>query len=120
MTNLEAATLFTLISPVLLWPLFYYLFNIAADTTDRKAPPSPIYLVALVVGYIIDFWVNLTWGTVLFVEWPYYTRLTLSARMDNLIVNGSGWRQRLAIQIVGRLLEPFDKTGQHTTHGKFA
>jgi hypothetical protein len=117
MTNLEAAALFTLISPVLLWPLFYYLFNIAADTTDRKVPPSPIYLVALVVGYIIDFWVNLTWGTALFFEWPNINRLTLSTRMDNLIVNGSGWRKIRAVFIVGKFLQPYDKTGQHTTHG---
>ena len=116
-TILTFIALFTLASPGILWQLFYYLFNTRADMTMRQVPPTKVYLFWLVVGYSIDYWVNLTWGTVLFWEWPNINRLTLSARMDNLIVNGSGWRKIRAVFIVGKFLQPFDKTGQHTTHG---
>jgi hypothetical protein len=43
----------------------------------------------------------------------------LSTRMDDLIRNGTGWRRWLAIQIVGRLLEPYDLTKEHSTYGAF-
>jgi hypothetical protein len=40
--------------------------------------------------------------------------------MDDLILHDFGWRGRLAIRIVGTLLEPYDLSipKQHTTHGK--
>ncbi len=94
----------------LLWALFYLLFNTLAGDTAR-------WRLVWLIGALVDVWVNVTWGTILFLQLPNVKRLFLSARMDDLIVHGSGWRQWLALQIVGRLLEPYDKTGQHTTYG---
>lgn len=107
---------FTLLSPVALWPFFLALFNIWPEFTMQKSGPV-FWWIALIFGGLIDLYVNLIWGTVLFLQWPDYRRLLLSARMDDLILNGAGWRQRLAVLIVGHLLEPFDRTGQHSTYG---
>jgi hypothetical protein len=112
--------LFTLVSPLLLWSCFWMLFSFWAEMTGDRKPKSLPYYVVGVIGIALDLFVNAIWGTALFAQRPNVNRLLLSARMDDLIVNGSGWRQWLAVQIVGRLLEPFDKTipKQHTTHGK--
>ena len=120
MTILQALALFTLASPLLLWAFFYLIFHIWADQTNSKQYSLPYYVLG-VIGMAIDCYVDLLWGTLIFLQWPDVNRLMLSARMDDLIVNGSGWRQRLAIQIVGDLLEPYDLSipKQHTTHGKF-
>lgn len=114
--------LFSLVSPLMLWPCFWMLFSYWPEMTEGHRAKSPPYYVVGVLGVGFDLWVNATWGTLLFLQLPNVNRLLLSARMDDLIVNGSGFRQRLSVQIVGRLLEPFDKTTpkQHTTHGLFA
>lgn len=116
MTNLQALALFTLVSPAILWVFFYLLFNVWADQTKAKSY-SFIYMIVGSVGIMIDVYVNL-WASVLFLQMPEIDRMLLSARLDDLIVKGSGWRHRLALFIVGTFLEPFDKTGQHTTHGQ--
>jgi hypothetical protein len=97
------------LSAVTLWCLFYFLFNtIAGDTKRCQA--------VWVIGAIVDVYVNL-WASLLFLQFPHYKRLFLSARMDDLIKNGTGWRKSLALWIVGTLLEPYDKSHQHTTYG---
>jgi hypothetical protein len=96
-------------SAVLLWMLFYFLFNTLAGDTKR-------YQAVWFLGAIVDVYVNL-WASILFLQFPHYKCLFLSARMDDLIRNGTGWRKSLALWIVGTLLEPFDKSGQHTTYG---
>ena len=114
--------LFTLAAPVLLWLIFvplYWILGRAQKWSDLHPAQRAISIALFLVGAPIDVWVNLTWGTVMFLQPPNYQRLFLSARMDDLIRSGTGWRKALALQIVGRLLEPFDKTGQHNTYGEF-
>jgi hypothetical protein len=105
---------FTLSSPLWLWVFFIILFN----TFEGKTPwwSLPFWLV----GAVVDIYVNI-WASILFLELPNKDRLFLSARMDYLILHNYGWRGRLAILIVGYLLEPFDRSvpKQHTTHGAF-
>lgn len=118
MTTLAIFFLMTLASLLILWPCFWALFALWPEMTEGKTPKSIPYYIIGVIGVIADIWVNITIGTVLFLQLPHYKRLLLSARMDDLIVNGSGWQFKLALWIVAVLLEPYDKTGQHTTHGK--
>lgn len=110
MTNLQYLAIFTLISPMLLWVFFFFLFNTLAGKTPKWSYPFWI------VGALVDIYVNV-WASFLFLQAPDISRMFLSARMDDLIKHGDGWRKWLAVLIVGTLLEPFDKTGQHTTHG---
>jgi hypothetical protein len=102
--------IFTILSPLILWVLFYYLFNVLGGNDKRQIP-------VWIVGVLVDIYVNVTWGTLMFLQPPHYKRLFLSARMDDHIVNGSGWRFKLSLWIVAKLLAPYDKTGQHSTHG---
>ena len=109
--------IFHFLSPILLWPFFYLLFNVWSQQTISKNFSVPYYVFG-VIGVLLDFYVDIFWGTFLFLQWPNINRLTLSARMDDLILNDTGWKGDFATLIVGKLLEPFDKTGQHTTHGR--
>ena len=101
-------------SPFLLWVCFYLLFS-----NYLKANTIPWYVVG-VIGAITDVFVNVVIGSIIFGQLPHYKRLFLSARMDDLILNGDGWRKTLALKIVGYLLEPFDKQvpKQHSTYGE--
>ena len=119
MTWVQWLGLITLGSPVLLLACFRVLFGPWAEFTKTMRGPVHWWIV-LLIGAIADLYVNLVWGTLLFLKLPNVNRVYLSARMDDLIKTGSGYRKWLAIQIVGRLLEPYDRTGQHTTYGQFA
>lgn len=121
MIPLQWFLLFHLASPVLMWVMFYVLYNRLAGDTTR-------WQILWVVGVVLDIYVNVLWGTFLCLQLPNINRLFLSARLDNEIVRGStGWawvvtyRRWLALQLVGRLLEPFDKSNpkQHNTYGEF-
>lgn len=116
---LVAATV--LLAPVVLWLCFVPLFWVLGRAHVEKRTPFwwewCVALPAFIVGYPLDVLVNIIYGTLLFWQWPHYKRLLLSPRMDDLILNGSGWRKAQALAIVGRFLEPFDATGQHSTHG---
>ena len=120
MTLLDWFLLFHFTSPVLLWLGFYMVFHVWADQTNSKQYSLPYYVVGI-SAMLIDFYVDVTIGTLLFMQWPNVSRLMLSTRMDDLIRNGMGWRKALAVQIVGRLLEPYDLSvpKQHNTYGLF-
>ena len=64
----------------------------------------------LIVGWVLDFFVNLTLCTVLFLELP--RELTVTARLKRHNRTGFGWRQRLAAWFEP-LLDPFDPSGDH-------
>jgi hypothetical protein len=102
-----------------LWAFFFVLFNTLAG--KMSAWSYPLWIV----GAVVDIYVNV-WASFLFLQAPDINRMFLSARMDEILKHGSTgpqwlqrWRLFLSIQIVGRFLEPFDKTGQHCTYGQF-
>jgi hypothetical protein len=97
-----------------MWSLFYFLYNTLKGDTTR-------YQLVWIVGVVVDLYMNLTWGTLVFMQLPNVNRGFLSARMDDLILSGSGWRQKLAVHLVGVYLEPYDLSSpkQHRTYGEF-
>ena len=114
-------TFFTLTfgSIVVLWGCFYLMFNRMPEYTVAGKRPWYWWLVA-VPGVVVDLFVNFYIGTIIFLQLPDLNRGFLSARMDYLILHDFGWRGRLAIKIVGALLEPYDKTKQHSTYGRYS
>lgn len=119
---LLADFIFWLISPFLLWWRFLGVINLAA-VQQRKGLTKLQYRLGVpyaFVSIVLDIYVNIFWGTFIFWQWPNYKRLTLSARMDDLIKNHTGWRKQRALVIVGELLEDFDETGQHSTYGLYS
>lgn len=99
----------------LLWVLFLGVMNLARVYQAGALGPVAHALAwpLLVAAYALDIAVNITLGTVLWLELPNINRLTLSARLDHLIKFGNGWRRRFAFWFVDTLLEPFDTTGGH-------
>jgi len=114
---------FHFLSVPLLWLGFILFFNQWAEQTSKwdLSVFNPLQKILGAVFVATDAYVDITWGTLLFWQKPSIKRLMLSSRMDDLIVNGSGWRRSIALQVVGRLLEPFDKSipKQHSTYGFF-
>lgn len=107
-------------SGYVLWVLYLAVMNLLRVHNAGKLGKFAYYtaMPLLAVALIVDVFFNVVFGTIGFLQWPHYKRLTLSARMDDLILNGTGWRQRNAIWFVKNLLEPFDTSGMHTTYGK--
>ena len=120
MTLFDWFLLFHLTSPLILWVLFYLLYNRMPKYTQVSSGPWYWWIVG-VFGVFYDLYVNFTWGTLIFLQLPNINRGFLSARMDDLIRLGTGWRQQLAVKIVGSLLEPYDLSTprQHNTYGLY-
>ena len=114
MTNFQYWLCFHFASLPVMWVLFYFLYHTLKGDTTKYAP-------IWIVGVVVDVYVDVFWGSLIFLQWPSFERLFFSARLDDLIRNGTGWRKALAVQIVGRFLEPYDQSipKQHTTYGLY-
>lgn len=75
-------------------------------TTPMKIFGYPV----LAMGLVIDFFVNVCIGSVLFLELP--REYTLSARLTRL-TKGTGWRATVALKIRTGLLDNVDPAGVH-------
>lgn len=95
---------------------FYLLFT-ALLRAKREGTISRFSLILgyplVAVGAILDILLNVTVGTILFLELPHYKRLFLTARMARLIREDYGWRGDVAAWICSRLLDSFDPSGKH-------
>ena len=65
----------------------------------------------LAVGLLVDFAVQMTVATVLWLELP--REATVSARVARLCESGHGYRKDLALWFRRVLLAPFDRSGSH-------
>lgn len=106
------------LSVYVLWVLFLGVMNLARVNAAGQLGPIAYVLAwpLLALAFTLDVLVNVTIGTVLFLEWPSLYRLTLSARLENLVHTATGWRQVLAFWILYTLLQPFDTTGGHNAN----
>lgn len=69
----------------------------------------------LIVGYLLDVFVNIVVMTVVLLEMPQ--ELTVTSRLKRHIRYGDGWRFRTAMWFVP-LLDPYDPDGTHITEDK--
>jgi hypothetical protein len=107
--------LYSFSSVYLLW-----LFYLAIMNLKRAKDAGTMTPVALVLGYgiavpglLIDIAVNITVGTVLFLDVPRLSRLTLSARMSWYYEHDTGWRRSLSEWFARNLLNTYDPSGKH-------
>jgi hypothetical protein len=70
----------------------------------------------LIVGYLLDAFVNIFVMTVLFLEVPQ--ELTVTSRLKRHISYSAGYRLRLASWFIP-VLDPFDPSGFHITSPKY-
>jgi len=110
--NLFYAVLIGLGSTYALWIFYLAVMNLkrAKDagqlTTTAKALGYPV----LIVGYLLDCFVNFTVMTVLLLEIPQET--TVTSRLSRHLNEGGGWRKAIAAW-AAPLLNPFDPSGAH-------
>lgn len=97
-----------------LWLFYLAIMNLkrAKDAGTMTKAALVFALPIAIVGYILDVVVNVTIGTVLFLDLP--REVTLSSRMSRLYEPGStAWRSRLAEWFARNLLNTYDPSGQH-------
>jgi len=102
-----------LVSFFILWLLFLAVMNIDQARSEGKLPRDlvvPAY-TALAIGYLVDFVVQVTFASVLWLELP--RELTVSERVARLYREGHGYRLTLALWFRRVLLAPFDRSGGH-------
>ena len=110
--NILYATLIGLGNTYALWIFYLAVMNLkrAKDagqlTTTAKALGYPV----LIVGYLLDCFVNFTVMTVLLLELPQET--TVTSRLSRHLNEGEGWRKAIAAW-AAPLLNPFDPSGRH-------
>jgi hypothetical protein len=107
------AALITLGSLYALWVFYLAVMNLQrAHVADNLGPVAfGLGLPLVAVAFLLDVLINVTLGSLLLCERP--REFTLSVRLTRHIVEGSGWRRRVAVWIMRYLLEPFDTTGAH-------
>lgn len=95
------------------WFFFLAVMSmLAAKRAGVLKPGTVTYILCLpiaLVGVSLDFLVNMTIGTVLFLEIPQEWLLTI--RMDRLMTYGNPWRANLATWLCKNLLDPFQSGG---------
>ena len=97
----------------LLWVLFLAVMHLNDAKRAGTLKGFALYAgyTVLAVGLVVDFVVQMTAATLLWLEWP--RELTVSGRVARLLVQGSGYRYRLARWFQRTLLAPFDASGEH-------
>jgi len=103
-----------ILATLILWVLFVNVMALK-DFANRQTGWK-LWVVMLVgypfviVAFIYDILFNITYGTIIFMEWPHYERLTLTARMKHIILTQRDtWRFKIAKAICRYLVEPWDK-----------
>ena len=95
------------------WILYLAIMNIAAHRQELYPIARIHAYVLLIIGIAFDVVLNVTVGTILFLELPSLKRLLLTARLDQQARHGHGWRKTLAQWICTHLLNQFDPNGHH-------
>lgn len=97
----------------LLWVLFLAVMHLNDAKRAGTLRGFALYAgyTVLAMGLLVDFVVQMTAATLLWLEWP--RELTVSGRVARLLVQGSGYRYRLARWFQRTLLAPFDASGEH-------
>lgn len=94
-----------------------WIFYLAVMSLKRAQDAGRLSISAKVFGYpvlfaglVLDFFVNVTLCTALFLELP--REMTVTARLKRHNRKSDGWRQRLAAWFEP-LLDPYDPSGDH-------
>jgi len=107
---------FLLLSPWLLWVFYAAVMRLkmVRDAGGLEGRPwiKAFGYTTLVVGLVLDFFVNVIAGTAVFRELP--REWTLSGRLWRLSNGLPSWRQRWALAIRVALLDEIDPSGTHS------
>jgi hypothetical protein len=98
----------------LLWIFYLAVMNLKRAKNAGLLNKTAVVLgtPVLIVGYLLDAFVNITLMTLVFQEMPQ--EMTVTARLKRHIKESSGWDLRAAAWFIP-LLDPFDPSGRHIT-----
>lgn len=99
-----------------LWIFYMAVMNLDKCKRNKTLTKSALVLAlpVLVIGFLLDVLVQMTIGTVMFLDIP--REITLSARLSrywNDDPNDNNWRKKLAGWMKVNILDPFDPDGIH-------
>ena len=96
-----------------LWVLFLAVMSLkrAYDDKTLSKPALIVGYPLLVVGLLIDFFVNVTVATLVLLEPP--REFTVSDRLSRLAKGCKGWRKDGACWFCQHFLDVFDPSGKH-------
>jgi hypothetical protein len=108
---------FAVFGHIALWILYLAVMNLKrARDTYPNALDNPVIRVlgtaTLIVGYVLDFLLNVFVHTVLCLELPKETTISARLKRYNEDVNEWAWRRAVA-KWFEPLLDPFDPAGNH-------
>ena len=106
------ALLCSLAATYMLWIFFLAVMSLKRAKDMDKLSSTAIFFGTpiLVVGYLLDFFVNMTVMTVLLLEIPRET--TVTSRLSRHNRESTGWRKAIAVW-AEPLLDPYDPSGDH-------
>ncbi len=93
---------------IILWIVFVNVMWLKHN--KEKVPKvlhKPLYVVAF-LGIVYDVLFNFTFGNILFMQLASFERLTLTERMEHILLTDDSWRFYLAKWICRVLVEPWD------------
>lgn len=96
----------------LLWVLFLAAMNLAKARDAGRLSKTAIILgmPVIVVGYLLDFALNVTVMTIVLLELPQ--EITVSERLARHNKTSTGWRLSI-VRWFEPLLDPYDPSGDH-------
>jgi hypothetical protein len=83
----------------------------ARDEKKLTKEQMPLAYMSMLIGYLIDAFVNIVICTILFLELP--KEVLVTQRVIRHKFKGKGWRQKLATWICDKLLDTLDPSGCH-------
>lgn len=95
-----------------LWVFYLAVMNLARAKRNGLLNKTALVLGTplLVVGYLVDFLMNVTVMTVVLLEWPKET--TVTARLKRHNKESTGWRLAI-VKWFEPILDPYDPSGDH-------
>lgn len=105
--------IYTLLALWVFWIFFLAVMSLYRANLNKTISKTAFILgyPVLALGACIDFTMNLTLFSLIFLELPKEWLVT--KRMQRYIKDGEGWRAKLAKFICNQLLNPFDSSGSH-------
>jgi hypothetical protein len=95
-----------------LWVFYLAVMSLQRlrDSSGLDKRNKALGSVALVIGYLLDAYVNIFVMSVLLLEFP--RELTVTARLKRHNLSGKGWGKRVALWFEP-ILDPHDPSGDH-------
>jgi hypothetical protein len=95
------------------WGLYVLVMGLYRAHLQKRLSKMAYVIGApfLVIGLIVDVFMNVTVASFVFVQPP--SQFLVTQRLAGYVSEGSGWRYSIANWICNNLLDVFDPSGNH-------